>query len=179
VTWEGPKTGCPLLIDKKNSRLGWGCSSVVEHLPSMPQTLGLILALQKHKQNQQAWATNLVMEASINSMSGTWLISFIFIIPVVLGGGVLQYFQRFLQCIKYITLEFITLAALSHSPPLSPGTVATGIIFSFTNMCIHYLYHIQPPTPSPPPPSQLGSVFTNLGNHRPQDLQISVFITQN
>jgi hypothetical protein len=34
-------------------------------------------------------------------------------------------------------------------PLLIPGTVSTGIIFSFMYMCIHYLHHSHPPAPFP------------------------------
>jgi hypothetical protein len=42
------------------------------------------------------------------------------------------------------------------SPALIPGMVSTNIIFAFTYMCIHCLYHVHPPTPFPshlPPPT--------------------------
>jgi hypothetical protein len=52
-----------------------------------------------------------------------------------------------LQYIKYFILEFIPSTALFHPPPLTLGTVSIGIIFAFTYMDIHDLYHIHPPTP--------------------------------
>jgi hypothetical protein len=57
--------------------------------------------------------------------------------------GVHWHLQRFLQCINYIILEFI----FSLSPP-SPihGIVTTGIIIAITNICVHFLHCIHPPT---------------------------------
>jgi hypothetical protein len=60
----------------------------------------------------------------------------------MLGGGTLWHSQRFLQCIKYIILEFIPSTTLLYLPPPIPGMVSTGIIFAFTYMCTHFLYHI-------------------------------------
>jgi hypothetical protein len=47
---------------------------------------------------------------------------FKYIFIVVLGGGTLECLQRFLQCIKYIILEFTLSTVLFHplSPPLIP-----------------------------------------------------------
>jgi hypothetical protein len=77
---------------------------------------------------------------------------------VVLGGGTLEYVQRFLQCVKYIIPKFTYSTALFHPPNLIPGTVSTGIIFTFTYMCINHLHHIHPPTSFPAtsaPPTSL------------------------
>jgi hypothetical protein len=41
---------------------------------------------------------------------------YLFFIVVVLGGGILEYLQRFLQCIKYIILELTPLTVLFHPP---------------------------------------------------------------
>jgi hypothetical protein len=54
--------------------------------------------------------------AYINCM-GEFLI---FIIIVLLGGGILEYFQKLLQCIKYIRIEFTPSSALFH--PHSPNS---------------------------------------------------------
>jgi hypothetical protein len=77
-----------------------------------------------------------------------------FFLIVVLVWGTLEYLQSFLQCIKYIILGFTPSTALCHPPPLTPGTLSTGIIFAFTHMCIHYLYCIDPLTFLSPPAPQ-------------------------
>jgi hypothetical protein len=73
---------------------------------------------------------------------------FFFFLIVVLCRGTLWHLQKFLQCIKYITLEFPPSTSLSHCPPI-PGSVSTGIIFAFICMFIHCLHFIHPPTPFP------------------------------
>jgi hypothetical protein len=43
--------------------------------------------------------------------------------------------QRFLQCVKYIILEFIPSTALLYPRLPIPGMISTGIIFALTYMC--------------------------------------------
>jgi hypothetical protein len=68
---------------------------------------------------------------------------------VVLGGGTLWPLQKFLQCIKYILLEFIPSTSLLYSPLPIPGIVSKGITFAFISMCTQCLHHIHPPNPFP------------------------------
>jgi hypothetical protein len=73
-----------------------------------------------------------------------FLSTFFLIVFVALGGGTLEYLQKFLQCVKYLNSPLY--CSLSASLSQFPGTVSTGIIFAFTYMCLHYL----PPPPTPP-----------------------------
>jgi hypothetical protein len=73
-----------------------------------------------------------------------------FCIIVVLSGDTLEYLQRFLQSIKYIILGFTPSTAFFHL--LLPRFLEPFLqvsFFAFTYVCIHYLYHIHPPTPFP------------------------------
>jgi hypothetical protein len=64
---------------------------------------------------------------------------------VLLGGVTLWHLQKFLQCIKYIILGFITYTILLYHPSLIPGIASTVIIFPL-HACKH---SIHPPTPFP------------------------------
>jgi hypothetical protein len=59
-------------------------------------------------------------------------------IIVMLGGGTLEYLQKFLQCNE---VEFTPSLLSFHPHPLIPGTVSTDIVFAFTYICINYLCH--------------------------------------
>jgi hypothetical protein len=66
-----------------------------------------------------------------------------YLLIVVLGGGILRHFQKFLPYIKYIVLELIPSTILLHSPfPSIPGTVSTDIIFPLTYVYTRYLQQI-------------------------------------
>jgi hypothetical protein len=54
--------------------------------------------------------------------------------------------SSYLQCIKYIILEFTPSTALLYSPLPHSWIVSTGIIFAFAYICTLYLHHIHPPT---------------------------------
>jgi hypothetical protein len=63
---------------------------------------------------------------------------------IVLGGGTLEYLQKFLQCIKYVIFEFTPSATLlSHltsSPlPQFPEQSQQVSFLHLLNMCLHYL----------------------------------------
>jgi hypothetical protein len=63
----------------------------------------------KSKRSSRKYTNNWQLDIEL---LGDQLISFI----VVLGGGTSQHLQRFLQCIKYIILEFTPSTILLHSP---------------------------------------------------------------
>jgi hypothetical protein len=63
-----------------------------------------------------------------------FIIIYLFVIIVVLGGGTLEYLQRFLQCIKYILLEF-----------------TSDFSFSFFETRFQYLVLVDLKYPSVPP----------------------------
>jgi hypothetical protein len=42
---------------------------------------------------------------------------------------------------------------------LIPGTVSTGFIFAYAYMCIHYLWHLPPPTGATPSPTSRQNLF--------------------
>jgi hypothetical protein len=67
---------------------------------------------------------------------------------VVLGGGTLWHLWRFLQCIKYITLEFTPSTIFLYPFPPIPGILSTGIFVAFTYFCTQ-LHHIYSPNPFP------------------------------
>jgi hypothetical protein len=86
---------------------------------------------------------------------------FFFFFTAVLGGG---------NCGIYTGSYNVSNISYLNSPPLLlspqiPGTVSIGIIFAFTYMCTHYLYHIHPPIPFPaffPLPLVLPPLFSDF-----------------
>jgi hypothetical protein len=64
-----------------------------------------------------------------------------FFIIVVLGGVTLWHLQKFLQCVKCITLEFGEGVGGGKEDPTISGIVSTGVIFAFTHMCTQFLHY--------------------------------------
>jgi hypothetical protein len=54
------------------------------------------------------------------------------------SGSTLWHLQNFLQCNKFIILQFTPSTALFYCPFPIPGMVSSGIIFVFTYKCTHF-----------------------------------------
>jgi hypothetical protein len=74
---------------------------------------------------------------------------FIFFYCFVGQGYIVAFTKALTMCQIHHTWIHPSIALFYPSPPV-PGTVSTGIVFTFTYMCTHYFHHIHPPTPLPP-----------------------------